>query len=83
MFHDEDSYINNFHLSEDIELDRDAIRSNPAKLGLAKLYLNSMCGKLSERNNRTKTKKISEPQDLYRLLGTPGIEGMNFIFASD
>ena len=42
-----------------------------------------MCVKLPERNNRTETKTISEPQELRRFLATPGIEGMNVIFSSD
>jgi hypothetical protein len=41
--------------------------------------LNSMWGKLTERNNRTKSKLISDPQELYRFLATPGIEVMNLI----
>jgi len=35
-----------------------------------------------ERNNRNKTKMISDPQELYRFLATPGIEAMN-LFVSD
>jgi hypothetical protein len=58
------------------------------KLGAIKrdimiMGLNSMWGKLTERNNRTKTKMISDPQELYRFLATPGIEVGNLLFASD
>jgi hypothetical protein len=42
-----------------------------------------MCGKLTERSNRTQTKLISEPGELYRFLVTPGIEVQNMLFASD
>jgi len=42
-----------------------------------------MWGKLTERSNRTQTKLISEPQELYRFLVTPGIEVQNMIFLSD
>ena len=80
---DEDRYIHNFYASESIRLDREAIRPNAAKRGLAKLCLNSMWGKLTERNDRTKTKMISDPQELYRFLATPGIEVVSLIFASD
>jgi hypothetical protein len=41
-----------------------------------------MWGKLTERNNRTKTKMISEPQELYRCLARPGIKVMKLIFTS-
>ena len=42
-----------------------------------------MWGKLTERINRTQTKLISEPGELYRFLVTPGIEVQNMLFASD
>jgi hypothetical protein len=42
-----------------------------------------MWGKLTERSNRTQTKLISEPHELYRFLVTPIIEVQNMMFASD
>jgi len=42
-----------------------------------------MWGKLTERNNRTQTKLISESGELYRFLVTPGIEVQDVLFASD
>ena len=42
-----------------------------------------MWGKLTERNNRTKSKMISDPHELYRFLANPGIEVANLMFASD
>ena len=80
---DEDRYISDFAASEGTPLDKDAIGTNPAKRGLPKLCLNSMCGKLTERNDRTRTKMISDPQELYRFLATPCIEVSALIFASD
>jgi hypothetical protein len=66
---DGDRYISEFHKSEGIQLDKTTIALNPdkrglAKRGLAKLCLNSMWGKLTERNNRTCTKMITDPQEL-------------------
>ena len=61
---DEDRYNGEFAASEGIQLDKDAIGSNPAKQGLAKLCLNSIWGKLTERNYRNGTKKISDPHEL-------------------
>jgi len=55
---DEERYIKSFWESEGIRLDKEAIKYNTAKRGLAKLCLNSMWGKLTERNNRTQTKFI-------------------------
>jgi len=42
-----------------------------------------MWGKLTERNDRTRTKIITEPHELYRFLGTPGVEVTNLALASD
>jgi hypothetical protein len=42
-----------------------------------------MRGKLTERNDRTRTKIITEPYELYRFLDTPGVEVTNLAFASD
>ena len=80
---DEDHYISNFHASEGIRLDKEAIRPNAAKRGVAKLCLNSMWGKLTERNNSTESMMISDPHELYMFLATPGIEVANLMFASD
>jgi len=52
-------------------------------MGLAKLCLNSMWGKLTERNDRTQSKVISEPKDLYKFLATLGIEVTNLTFPND
>jgi len=80
---DEDKYIRQFYQSEGIQLDKNSIRYNAAKRALSKLCLNSMWGKLTERSNRSQTKLISEPHELYRFLVTPGIEVQNIMFASD
>jgi hypothetical protein len=80
---DEDQYISEFHRSEGIQVDKDNIGLNPAKRGLAKLCLNSMWGKLTERNKGTRTKMITDPQELYRFLSKPGIEVVALVFASD
>jgi len=80
---DEERFIDSFEQSEGIRLDRESIKFNAAKRGLAKLCLNSMWGKLMERNDRTKTKIITEPRQLYIFLATPDIEVTNLVFASD
>ena len=64
-------------MSEGIRLDREAINPNTAKRGLEKLCLNSMCGKLTEKNDRIRTKIIIEPHELYIFLATPGVDVMN------
>ena len=48
-----------------------------------KLCLNSRSDKLTDRNNRTQTKLISDPKDLYRFLAKPCIKVINLVFAID
>ena len=40
-------------------------------------------GKLTKQNDRTRTKMISELQELYRFLATPGNEVAIHAFVSD
>jgi len=60
---EEERYIESFWKSEGIRLDEESIKHNAAKLGLAKLCLNFMWGKLTERDDRAQTKVISEPKN--------------------
>ena len=39
--------------------------------------------KLTERNDKTRTKINIEPHEEYRFLATPGVEVTNLAFASD
>jgi len=61
---DEDRYVDSFWQSEGIRLEKEAIMYNAAKRGLTKLCLNSMWGKLTERNDRKMTKIMTEPKEL-------------------
>lgn len=80
---DEDKYVEQFRESERIELDKSAIQNNAVKDGLAKLCLNSFCGKMTESNKRPKWKMVADPQELFRFLATLGIEVANLMFAGD
>jgi len=42
-----------------------------------------MWGKLTERFDRTQSKVISEPKQLYNFLATQGIEVTNLAFGND
>jgi len=42
-----------------------------------------MWGKLCEKPRKCQTKLISDPQEMYRFLATPGIEVTNLLFAGD
>jgi hypothetical protein len=52
---DEEHYIESFWQSEGIRLDRESVRANAARRRLAKLCLNSMWGKLTDRSTRAQT----------------------------
>ena len=80
---DEELHVETFWKNEGISLDRESIKSNAAKRGLAKLCLKSMWGKLTERFDRTQSKVISEPKQLYNFLATQGIEVTNLAFGND
>ena len=56
---DEERSIESFWKSEKIRFEKEYIKPNTAKRDKAKLCLNSMWGKLTERNNRAQTKVIS------------------------
>jgi hypothetical protein len=75
-------YISEFHKSKGIQLEKDAIGPNATKRGLAMICLNSMWSKLTERNNRIRTKMITDQQELYRFLAMPGIEVAALVFAA-
>ena len=80
---DEERYVESFLTNEVIRLDKESIKSNATKRGLAKFCLISMWGKLTEGNDRTQTKVIPKPKELYSFLATPGIEVTNLTFTSD
>ena len=71
---DKERYMESFWKSEGIRLDREAMKPNAAKRGLAKLCLNSIWCNLTEKNDTRPTKIITE---LYRFLSTPGVEVTN------
>jgi hypothetical protein len=79
---DDERYFETFCAREGVLLDRNSIRPNASKRGLAKLCLNSLWGNMAERQNRNPTNLISDPHELYRFLANPWVEFVNW-FASD
>jgi len=67
---DEELYVESFLKNEGISRDRESIRSNAAKRGLAKLCHNSMWGKLTDRSDRTQTRVITEPSIVTQILSS-------------
>ena len=61
---DEDKYIESFWKSEGIRLDRETIKTNAVKRGLAKLCINSIWGNLTKRKDRTRNKIMKEHHEM-------------------
>jgi hypothetical protein len=80
---DQDRYLERFRSNEGILLDRAAVRKNADRRGLAKLCLNSFWGKLTECENRTGSRLVSEPHELYRFLAAPDVSVSDVLFAND
>jgi hypothetical protein len=80
---DQGNYVEQFRVSEGIDLDKSAIRKKAAKRGLAKLCLNSFWGILTECDNRTRSMMATEPRELYRFLAAPDVEVTDVLFAND
>ena len=68
------NYIEQFKTREGIQLDRDAICTNPGLRSLAKLMLNSFWGKFGQRDDLSKTTILKKGDELYSLLNNPNAE---------
>ena len=80
---DKDSYIEEFHAKQGILLDKEKIEQNPAIRLIAKQCLNSLWGKFSERQNRTRNCFITTPDELFKIVNNPTIEWKDFHFIND
>ena len=60
-------YINNFKNNEGVELDYNDIEKNPALRFIAKLFLNTLWGKLAQRPNLRQTKVCNEYNDYWEI----------------
>lgn len=64
---DKDRYIEDFYDREGIRLDRDKIVKNPALRFIAKLFLNTLWGKLAQRPNQKQTFVCNTVNDYWKL----------------
>ena len=58
-------------------MDRDVIRPNAAKQGLAKILFEFALGKIGGKAESNPEQAISDPHELYRELATPRVEVMD------
>jgi hypothetical protein len=63
---DKNKYINQYLDREGIQLEKDKINVNSGLKALSKLLLNSQWGRYAMNTNRTQTKFITNPADLYK-----------------
>jgi len=80
---DEERYVESFWKNVGISPEKEYIKSNTAKWGLAKICLYTMWGKLTERNDRTQEKIYFGLQKTLQFLATTSIEVTNLAIASD
>ena len=75
-----EQYVQNFLEAEGVQLDPTAISPNPSKRSLAKLLLNSVWGKLSERSMKRRSQIVNgtNPGELYRILTDPTVKLADF-----
>ena len=65
---DRKKYIDNFSLNEGVKLNEEEIEVNPGLRFIAKLFLNTLWGKLAQRPNLQQTKVCSEYKDYWELV---------------
>ena len=61
-------YIQQYYDREGIWLEFNKIEENPGLRSLAKLMLNSFCGKFGQRTNLTQTSYVSEPKTFFDFM---------------
>uniref|UniRef100_A0ABD2WZ65 DNA-directed DNA polymerase n=1 Tax=Trichogramma kaykai TaxID=54128 RepID=A0ABD2WZ65_9HYME len=76
-------YISEYKASENISLEPDKIKKNPALRQFSKLALNSFWGKFSQRTTLSQTSIIKNRQDLLELLTSPDKETHDIVLVSD
>ena len=64
---DKQEYIKNFKENEGVEMDYNEVNKNPALRFIAKLFLNTLWGKLAQRPNLKQTKVCNEYKDYWDL----------------
>ncbi len=73
----------NIELFTTLGIRLDKIESNPGMGAIAKLCLNSLWGKLGQRNNLKQVKYVTECREFYDILLNDQIENLNLLFVTD
>ena len=80
---EKDKYIEEYFAHEGIILNKENIKKNSGLRQSAKLQLNSLYGKFGQRLNMQKSKFITKPADLYKILTDPSKKMSNYHVMSD
>ena len=77
---DKRAFVADFRAAEGVELDPSQITPNPSKRSLAKLLLNSVWGKLSQKSMKRRSRIINgqNPSDLFKILTDPNVKVADF-----
>jgi hypothetical protein len=79
-----DAYIEAYHAHEGIELDPTKIRRRPALRSIAKMLLNSLWGKFSQRDlPRTDVFDAADEEKVLGLMSDPSREILDFFIPTD
>lgn len=75
---DKNKFINDFYAKEGIELEKSNIVKNPGLRSLSKLMLNSLWGKLGQRDDKMQKSIVNNQQELLHLVTNPAYEAESF-----
>lgn len=75
---DKNRFIADFYAREGITLDKQAIACNPGLRSLAKLMLNSLWGKLGQRDDKMQKAVVNTQQQLLNIITNPAYEAESF-----
>ena len=76
-------YVRELEETVGIKLDEDSISYNASLRSVAKLCLNSLRGKLAQRENITKTKVVTRPERLMELLTSSEVDVNGILTIND
>lgn len=76
-------YISDLLTQEGIDLKVEDIENNPGLRSVMKLTLNSLWGKLAQRENQKTTEVVTDPERFFELLTSPEVELTSWLPVND
>ena len=76
-------YIRDYYQNEGIQLEYEKIEYNPGLRASAKMMLNSMWGKLGQRQSKTQVKEFDDPKKFHRFLDSNALDVRHFSVVND